>query len=212
MVFTYLHKVAHIFAIVLVLIGAINWLSIGAFTYNPIAKLLGARSLASRAVYVLVGLAALALMFHRDTYLPFLGETVFPCEALPEQIPEGADSQVQVKVTPKTKVLYWAAEPATEGMKKLKDWRQAYTKFMNMGVVVSDEKGVATLYVRNPQSYTVPWMTLEPHVHFRVCADTGMMGPINTVYMSSGKVEKFENGSFLEAATKLMSTPYSSLI
>lgn len=177
---------------ILIIIGAINWFCIGAFGYNPVAKTFGAKSIGARAVYVLVGLAAITLMFHRDTYLPFLGETVLPCSALPEQIPEGADTSVQVKVTPKSKVLFWAAEPGTEGMKKIHDWRQAYIKFMNVGVVMSDEKGVATFYLRNPQPYTVPWMgRIEPHVHFRVCGDSGMMGSINTVYMSSGNVEKF---------------------
>jgi uncharacterized membrane protein YuzA (DUF378 family) len=186
----YVHK----FAIVLVIIGAINWLLVGAFGYNLVGKLFGARSLTTRAVYLFVGLAAITIMFHRDTYLPFLGETVLPCSALPEQIPEGADTHIQVKVTPNSKVLYWAAEPATEGMKKLNDWRQAYMKFMNVGVIKSDSTGVAILYVRNPQPYTVPWMgRLEPHIHFRVCSDNGMMGSINTVYMSSGNVEKFVN-------------------
>jgi len=186
------HMVAHIFAITIVIVGALNWLSIGAVGYNPVAKVFGAKSIGARIVYILVGLSAIALMFHRDTYLPFLGETVFPCSALPEQIPEGADTNIQVKVKPSSKVLYWAAESETEGMKKINDWRQAYIKFMNVGVVMSDDKGVATLYVRNPQPYTVPWMgRLEPHVHFRVCGDDGIMGAIHTVYMSSGKVEPF---------------------
>jgi uncharacterized membrane protein YuzA (DUF378 family) len=192
--FATIHRHAHKVAMVLLIAGAINWLSIAAFEYNIIAKQFGAKSMVTRAIYLLVGIAAIALMFHRDTYLPFLGETVLPCSALPEQIPEGADSQIQVKVAPNSKVLYWAAEPQTEGMKKLNDWRQAYTKFMNVGVVKSDVTGVATLYMRNPQPYTVPWIgRLEPHVHFRVCGDNGMMGSIHTVYMSSGSVEKFVN-------------------
>lgn len=186
----YIHKIAT----VLVIIGAINWLSIAAFECNIVAKQFGAKSTVTRGIYLIVGLAAITIMFHRDTYLPFLGETVLPCSALPEQIPEGADTQIQVKVTPKSKVLYWAAEASTEGMKKLNDWRQAYAKFMNVGVVRADASGVATLYVKNPQPYTVPWIgRLEPHVHFRVCGDNGMMGSIHTVYMSNGSVEKFVN-------------------
>jgi len=205
----YMTKI-HMVSTVLIIIGAINWFCIGAFGYNPVAKIFGAKSMAARGVYVLVGLAAITVMFHRDTYLPFLGQTVVPCSALPEQIPQGADASVQVKVTPKSKVLYWAAEPETEGMKKIHDWRQAYIKFMNVGVVMSDETGVATLYVRNPQPYTVPWMgRLEPHVHFRVCGDSGMMGSINTVYMSSGNVEGFTPSSILETATNMMKTPSS---
>lgn len=186
--------VVHMLATTLVLVGALNWLGVGAFGINGVARLVGAKSVAARVIYCVVGVAALTLVFHRDTYLPFLGETVFPCSAIPEQIPEGADTQVQVKVHPGAKVIYWAAEPSTEGMKQLKDWRKAYLKLMNVGVVKADENGLATLMVRNPQPYTVPWMgRLEPHVHFRECGDNGMVGRIFTVYTSSGKVEAFVN-------------------
>ena len=212
--FADIHRKGHVFAIAIVIIGAINWLLIGALGYNPISNIFGAKSITTRGIYILVGLSAVAIMFHRDTYLPFLGESVVPCSALPDQIPEGADTHVQVKVTPKSKVLYWAAEPATEGLKKIHDWRQAYIKFMNVGVVMSNEKGVATLYVRNPQPYTVPWMgRLEPHVHFRVCGESGMMGSIHTVYMSSGDVERFvDTPSYMvDTMKKLMTTPSSIL-
>ena len=185
-------RMIHQIAMVIVIIGALNWFGVGLLGYNAVARLLGATSIATRVVYCLVGLSAVALMFHRDTYLPFLGETVFPCSAIPEQIPEGADTQVQVKVHPGAKVIYWAAEHGTEGMKKLNDWRKAYLHLMNVGVVKADKTGIATLMVRSPQPYTVPWMgRLEPHIHFRECGDNGMVGRIFTVYTSSGKVEPF---------------------
>ncbi len=184
----YLHKAA----MVVLIVGALNWLSVGAFGYNAVGKALGAKSIATRGVYILVGVAALLVMFNRDTYLPFLGETVLPCSALPEQLPEGADTQIQVTVEPGAKVLYWAAEPSTEGLKGLVDWRKAYLKFMNVGVVKASAEGVATLHVRNPQPYVVPWKgRLEPHIHFRVCGDSGMMGRIKTVYVADGRVEGF---------------------
>jgi uncharacterized membrane protein YuzA (DUF378 family) len=182
----------HMVATVIVILGALNWFGIGVLGVNAVSRLVGARSIAARVIYCLVGVSAIAIMFHRDTYLPFLGETVFPCSAIPEQIPEGADTQVQVKVHPGAKVIYWAAEADNEGMKQVNDWRKAYLKFLNVGVVKADETGVATLMVRNPQPYTVPWMgRLEPHVHFRECGDNGMVGRIFTVYTSSGKVEPF---------------------
>lgn len=110
----------------------------------------------------------------------------------PEQIPENADTQVEVQVEPGVKVLYWAAEPSTEGLKKLKDWRGAYMKYMNVGVVKANEDGIANLMVRRPQSYVVPWRgRLEPHIHYRVCSENGMMSRINTVFLSDGHVEAF---------------------
>jgi len=192
MFFQNAHRVAHRIATIILILGALNWLGIGVLGINTVSRLFGARSIMARIIYCIVGVSAIAVMFHRDTYLPFLGETVFPCSAIPEQIPEGADTQVQVKVHPGAKVIYWAAEPSTEGMKKVNDWRKAYLKFQNVGVVKADSTGVATLLVRNPQPYSVPWMgRLEPHVHFRECGDNGMVGRIFTVYTSSGKVEPF---------------------
>ena len=187
-----LMRTIHHLATAIVIVGALNWLGIGLFGVNGVARVFGAKSVAARAIYCLVGVAAVSIMFHRDTYLPFLGETVFPCSAIPEQIPEGADTQVQVKVHPGAKVVYWAAEAGNEGLKKLNDWRKAYLNLLNVGVVKADDTGLATLMVRNPQPYTVPWMgRLEPHVHFRECGDNGMVGRIFTVYTSSGKVEEF---------------------
>jgi len=182
----YYEKFAHKMAIVFLIVGALNWLGIGLFRVNLAEKLLG-RSI-SRAVYIVVGVCALAVMFHRDTYLPFLGETVMPCSVIPESIPERADIQVEVRVAPGAKVVYWAAEPATERLHDIHDWRKAYLKFMNAGCVHANDYGVAVLLVRNPQPYSVPLKgRLEPHVHYRSCGDGGMMGRIETVFLSKGK-------------------------
>lgn len=176
---------------VILVIGALNWGSIGVCGVNIVEKLLG-RGLAARGVYIVVGLCALAVMFNRDTYLPFLGETVLPCSALPEQIPENADTEIEVKVPPNSKVLYWAAEPATEKLKELNSWQGAYLKYMNVGVVTANGDGVATLHVRHPQPYKVPFKgRIEPHVHFRICSDSGIMSRIKTVFLSDGHVEGF---------------------
>lgn len=187
-----LHTYAHIIAIVFVIIGALNWLAIGVAKVNLLEKVFGPSSIVPRVLYVIVGVSALGLAFHRDTYLPFLGQTVMPCSLIPERIPDGADTTVEVKVTPGAKVLYWAAEPATEGLKKINDWRGAYLKYMNAGVTIAGADGTATLSLKNPQPYTVPWKgRLEPHVHFRVCGENGMMERIETVYMADGRVEAF---------------------
>lgn len=174
------------------IIGALNWLAIGVAKVNVLEAIFGASSIVPRILYVVVGVCALGLAFHRDTYLPFLGKTVIPCSLIPERIPEGADTSVEVTVAPGAKVLYWAAEPATEGLKKINDWRGAYLKYMNAGVTIAGADGTAKLSLKNPQPYTVPWKgRLEPHVHFRVCGENGMMDRIETVYMADGRVEAF---------------------
>ncbi len=52
-------KVIGVVALVLVLVGGLNWGLVGFFDYNLVDSLFGEGSVASRVVYGLVGLAAL---------------------------------------------------------------------------------------------------------------------------------------------------------
>jgi hypothetical protein len=133
-------------------------------------------------------------MFNRDTYLPFLGETVLPCTTIAERVPPGSTKELRVPAPPGSKVLYWAAEPAMEELKQIQDWQHAYNKFENAGVTTTDNTGIAILKVRDPQPYTVPFKgRIEPHVHFRICDGTGMLGRIKTVYVSDSHIEGFSS-------------------
>ncbi|RYY91588.1 MAG: DUF378 domain-containing protein [Comamonadaceae bacterium] len=46
-------------ALILMIVGSINWGLVGAFNFNLVAAILGDQTIASRIVYVLVGLAGL---------------------------------------------------------------------------------------------------------------------------------------------------------
>lgn len=189
----YLQKKAYMMAMALLIIGGLNWLLVGLFNFNLVTGILG-KNIVSNSIFVLVGIAALIIAFDRDTYLPFLGETIVPCSAIQERTPPGATVSMQVQVEPNAKVLYWAAEPETEHLEKINDWRKAYLSYENAGVVKADSSGIATLKVRKPQPYLVPWKgRLEPHIHFRVCGDRGFMSRVKTVFMSDGHVEGFMN-------------------
>jgi uncharacterized membrane protein YuzA (DUF378 family) len=148
---TYIQKLLFKFAMSLVIIGALNWLFICLFDFNLVTVLFG-HSVISSIVYFLIGISALGIMFQRDTYLPFLGPTLVPCSILQNREPPGATKEVKVIVTPNTKVLYWAAEPANEKLKTIQSWKEAYDQYENAGVTTSNGEGVAILKVRNPQS------------------------------------------------------------
>jgi hypothetical protein len=164
-------KWAHLLAMGVLVVGSI----IVALFYTK-------RTLAAAALAVLTVMAALYVGFRRDTYLPFLGETVMPCSLLKETMPEHADTEVTVSgLEPGAKVLYWASEPATEGLARIKDWQRAYLEFANAGVTRVDAAGHVTMRIRRPQPYTVPLKgRLEAHVHWRVCKDGGFLGPVQT--------------------------------
>jgi uncharacterized protein len=60
-------------ALILVIIGAINWGLVGFFNFNLVSAIFGDRSALSRIIYALVGLAGL--------YTIFVLTRVIPCAA-----------------------------------------------------------------------------------------------------------------------------------
>jgi uncharacterized membrane protein YuzA (DUF378 family) len=189
---TYIQKLVFKVAMVLLVVGGLNWLLVGLFDINLVSGIFG-KSFLATLIYVLVGISAIVVMFDRDTYLPFLGPMVAPCSILENREPPGATKEIKVIVEPNVKVIYWAAEPASEKLEKLNSWKQAYLDYQNAGVATSNGEGVAILKIRAPQSYKVPFKgQLKPHVHYRVCGEAGWMGKINTVFVDQNKVEGFE--------------------
>jgi uncharacterized membrane protein YuzA (DUF378 family) len=53
--------IAHVIALILAIVGAINWGLVGAFDFNLVAAILGEDTMASNIVYMLVGLSGLLL-------------------------------------------------------------------------------------------------------------------------------------------------------
>jgi uncharacterized membrane protein YuzA (DUF378 family) len=177
-------KRVFLIAMLLLVVGGLNWGYAAFYGKDLVGQVAGKRAW---IVYGLVGLAALWIGFARDTYLPFLGPTVMPCSLLQERVPENADMGTVVQTAPGAKVLYWASEPST-GHLEVNDWREAYGTFGNAGVATADAEGNAVLSVRTPQPYTVPMKgRLEPHIHYRVCGDNGMIGRVETTFLGTNE-------------------------
>jgi len=198
----YIQKMIFKIAMILLIIGGLNWLSIGIFEMNLVSMAVG--NSISSIIYILVGVSALTIMFYRDTYLPFLGETLAPCSVLQNREPPGATKEVKFVITPNTKVLYWAAEPASDNLKVIKSWKEAYGKYENAGVATSNGEGVVVLKVRNPQPYKVPFKgQLDAHVHYRVCGEGGFMERVNTAPIYKSDPEGFNEEKFGDNASEL---------
>lgn len=198
---TYYKKLLFKMAMVLIIVGSINWLLIGIFDFNLVTGIFG-DSIITKIIYICVGLSAVAMMFDRDTYLPFLGPMVAPCSVLENRVPPGATHDVTVTIKPNSKVLYWASEPASAKLEKINSWKQAYLNYDNAGVATSNGDGIAVLKVREPQAYTVPIKgRLTPHVHYRVCGEAGWMDRIQTVFVES-KIEGFEDKKLVKTTDR----------
>lgn len=190
----YIFKHLHMLAIILVLIGAINWGFVALFQIDLVKKLFP--KCLQFIVYILVALAAIYLAVQRDTYLPFLGDSIFPANLLTERVPTKYNLQVPVQVAPNSFVVYWAStEPGTSATSiGTPNWKAAYDQYQNSGIVRSNERGLATLKLNCPQRYTVGLLnrTLYKHVHYRVAKNNIWLSAVKTVNVEK-QCEGFAN-------------------
>lgn len=141
---------------------------------------------------IIIGICALIIGVHRDTYLTFLGETVFPTGILSKinvknHRPDNATEFVQIKnLPPSSLVVYWAAEPSNNN-DELLDPEFAYKDYKNSGIAIVDPQGYADLHVRLPQSYKITKRLfkkiLKPHIHYRYSLSNGMFSRIETIFL-----------------------------
>jgi uncharacterized membrane protein YuzA (DUF378 family) len=191
----YIDKMIHLVVICFVLLGGLNCLSLLYLKNDMICYLLG-NGYITKLFYLLIGISTLYVFFDRSTYLPFLGDTVLPCAAFAIRIPDDSSKEVIITTIPSTKVIYWAAEPRIDtSSNQVASWEEAYGSYANSGVVMSDESGKAVLRFRGPpQAYKVPFKgVLKPHVHFRICEQNGIIGPVQTYFINDGTIEKMSN-------------------
>jgi len=187
----YFKKKLYGLAILVLVLAGVNWGFVAIFKGDAISSLFGKDSLFSRLFFVFVAFCAIYVGISRDSYLPFLGETVLPCSALQEKVPDRAELKVRIIAPAGQKVIYWAAESNAPTDGSLKNWQEAYGEFDNVGVAIAESDGSALLQVRRPQAYLVPiGHRLEPHVHYRICGKNGMLGPVRSLFIEE-RVEGF---------------------
>lgn len=179
----------YMLAVFLVLVGALNWGSVGAFNINLVSFLnnstLNSESF-ERVIYILVGLCALYLVLYGNLFLPFLGETVLPSSVLDKKMKYSEHAKKLIVDAPAnaTHVVFWASLPMMKKDDETLDHEKAYGNFSNSGVtpVVN---GKATLYFECPVNYNVGAFDseLSKHVHYRFVYSNGVMSDVMTAYV-----------------------------
>ena len=63
-------KALYSISFILVIIGALNWLLVGVFSFDLVATIFGTMSIISRIIYILVGLGAIYLILNMKKACP----------------------------------------------------------------------------------------------------------------------------------------------
>ncbi len=68
-------KTLHIITFILLVIGGLNWLLVGAFSFDLVATIFGTASVVSNIIYVLVGLSAIVEIFTHKSNCKMCGSS-----------------------------------------------------------------------------------------------------------------------------------------
>lgn len=139
--------------IIFILIGALNWGSVGLFNYNFINELTSIfGSLAiniEKTLYVLVGLSAIFLLFRRETYLPMTGEMAIAPFLSVDYKPTIDEPLIYTieNLPPDTRVIYWTSKGL---LKNNLNPLYIYADYFYTGITTVDENGKAELFTEKP--------------------------------------------------------------
>jgi len=185
----YLKVRIHQVFLALIIIGSLNW-GLFAFNYNIVETLhsslnnfFGVETYVDKVIYLFILISGIIIGLKKSTWLPFLGETVLPSQFITNKTKEASDLTITVKVSPLTRVAYWASLPQ-DNINKIPDVVTAYGDYSNSGVVTSDKEGNAELAILSSTSYKVPsGDIIKRHVHYReLDHEFGFLGEVKTVF------------------------------
>lgn len=176
----------YMLTLLLIIFGSINWGLVGFFQINIIQTIIKNPNY-RRLIYGIIGLSAIFIIMNKYIWLPFLGKSVIPCNIFQIKEPKNPTHVVNLKVKPGAKVIYWAADPISDinshnSENNILSVNKAYGSVENSGVTIADNKGIAKLKFKYPQSYNVDGLLsikkISPHIHYRICKRNMMIGPV----------------------------------
>ena len=124
----------------------------------------------------------------KETFLPFLGDTVYPISLIPSTIhPKKSNFSIEVNLNyPNgTKVIYWAANGSDKGSDNvINNPKDAYGNYMNSGVSIINNKKTL-LHLNCPDKYKIPsGITLKKHIHYRLAIPNNpILSDVKTMYI-----------------------------
>ena len=164
-----------------IILGTINY-GFMAFNNNLLESIIKSISYGNiniiKLLYLIISISGLYIAFDITTWLPFLGESILPSTLVPLHKPSNIDTIIKINTIPNTKIAYWASDN-----KDITNVKDAYNNYNNSGVVLSDNNGVAELYIIKGNDYKVPnGKLIKKHVHYRTLGNEyQIMGKIETI-------------------------------
>ena len=146
-----------------------------------------------KILFFIIGLCAIYLVVKRNTFLPFLDESVVPSSLFDEKnnndekiLNNEKNMTISVEISaPKAdKVIWWASNPITEkNSNELLGYEKAYDEYKNSGVTKVQKDGNAYITLPCPQQYAVNNKILQKHLHYRE-ANGPMLSEVKTIYLN----------------------------
>jgi hypothetical protein len=136
-------------------------------------------------ILTLLSLYSLYLLFNRNTFLPFLGETVLPSKLLCNNSNNNNiinnNNLIHLKINTDNdtdKIIWWAADNDNSNI-VIDNPNDAYKKYNNSGISLVNNN-IAEVVLLCPKSYIAGGRELPKHLHYRE-SKKDILGDVKTI-------------------------------
>lgn len=140
-----------------------------------------------KSISIILILLIIFMSNFKDTFLPFLGNTVYPLALIPnEMYPPKSNFTIELDLNypDGSKVIYWSANSHDNKDNIFDNPKNAYGDYKNSGVaIINNNKAI--LHIHCPNKYKVPFAgILEKHIHYRIALiDNPILTDVKTIYI-----------------------------
>lgn len=183
-----MNKNNYIYFKIIIFLCSLNYCISNIIDFDIFTKLLNIISYEFKLV-ILTIIAIITIIFinNKNEFLPFLTETILPFSLIKDsKIPLDATEKIDIKVSPNSTIMYWAAEKKSK--EEILNYKHAYNNYSNSGITKSDNNGIAILKFRKPQRYYITntfgnKIILRPHINYRFTKYDGKLSKIYTKFL-----------------------------
>jgi hypothetical protein len=131
-------------------------------------------------------------MTKRETFLPFLGESVVPSSLFNEKNNNNLEKllsdnnniiSLDIYAPNVEKIIWWASKSKQDDGTIASTYNEAYDEYKNSGVSNVQSDGYAYVTLPCPQKYNVNNKELPKHLHYRE-ATGAMLSDVKTINVS----------------------------
>lgn len=172
-----LEKKQYFILMLIVLISAINYGFIGFFNFDLIKQLEKINLLVPKIIHIIISLCGIYLLLNPKTYMPYMTNTLHPCDTITDHVPNNYSEKYKLKVPPNSLVIYWSNEKDNYLLNNHPEPWHEFKNYPNTGILRANEYGIVNLKFQSIKKRN------KTFIFYKYYEPTGLLSHLKKLYI-----------------------------